>query len=456
MIKRVVLKELQSIVGEKHCQELLEDRIVYPTDCFTRKEPEVTIEPGGLSEVVDVVKLASRKGIPINPRGAGPELNGMCVPAKGGIVLSMRRMNQILEVDERDRVGVVEPGVVTFDFQQEVKKKSLFYPPDPTGQMSCTLGGNVASNTGWPRAVKYGGTRDYVLGLEVVLASGEILKTGGRQMKNVTGYDLTRFFCGSEGTLGVITNIILKVLPRPESRKTLLVGFRRLEDAAEVVAKMMGSKILPASLEIMDNNFIRTAGECFHFDLPLDADGLLMIDVDGFEDSVASQAKRVERICLEHNPLHIHVASNEEESDQLWMARRLGIIEIHKKYKYIASENATVPISRIPTMIRRGGALAEKYGITIIISGHAGDRNLHTCFCFDPEKEEEAKGFQKAAAETFRVIIELGGTLNGKHSIGLGKKELLSPEINPAAKRVMGDIKKGLDPGGILNPGKFG
>lgn len=455
MITNAVLKELRSIVGEENCLDRLEDRVVYSIGCFTRKKPEVAIVPGNVSEVAAILKLATRDEIPIIPRGAGTGLSGMCVPAEGGIVLSLRRMNQLIEVDERDRVGVVEPGVVTFDFQQEVEKRGLFYPPDPASQMSCTLGGNVATNAGGPRAVKYGVTRDYVLGLEVVLASGEVLQTGGRQMKNVTGYDLTRFLCGSEGTLGVITKIILKLLPKPESRRTLLVGFRRLEDAGEVVERMMGSGIHPASLELMDNAFIRTAEESFDFGLPLDAEGLLLIDVDGFEDSVAAQAQRIERFCLDHNPLHIQVASNEEESDQLWMTRRLGILGIYKKYKYIASENATVPISQIPTIIRRVGALAEKYRITIVLLCHAGDGNLHACFCFDPDKEEEARGFQKAAEETFRIAIELGGTLSQEHGIGLGKKEYLSLEVNPAAMRVMQDIKKGLDPGGILNSGKF-
>lgn len=455
MINRSAVREFAAIVGEKYCIRRPEDLLVYSMDCFSGNLPDVVVVPKETSEVAAILRAASQRGIPVTPRGAGTGLSGGCVPVEGGVLLSLARMNRVVEIDPRDRLAVVEPGVVCYRFQQEVEKRGLLYPPDPGSQMSCTLGGMVSTNAGGPRAVKYGVTRDYLMGLEVVLASGEILHTGGRQLKNVTGYDLTRLFCGSEGTLGIITRIIFRLLPRPETRRTILVGFHKLEDAGELVAQMLGAGIIPACLELMDSQFIRIAEERFGVGLPLEGEGFLLIDVDGLNASVLDEAVRVEEFCRAQDPLYLRAASSTSESDQLWMARRLGVMGVMRKYKAWMSEDATVPISRVPAMIRRIQRISRAQDIPIILFGHAGDGNLHPIYCFDPSNQKEMKALKAAVDETLRAAIELGGTLSGEHGIGLGKKDYMNMELTPATMGVMRTIKNGFDPKGLLNPGKF-
>jgi glycolate oxidase len=455
MLDRTVLSELRRIVGAENCLYRNEDLLVYSRDTFGYKPSDVVVLPRTSREVSEIVRIASRHALPITPRGAGTGATGASVPEKGGIILALTRMDEILSIDAEDRVGIVEPGVVSLRFQHAAEEAGLFYPPDPGSQMVCTLGGTVATNAGGPRAVKYGVTRNYLLGVEAVLASGEIVNLGGRQLKNVTGYDLSQLLCGSEGTLGIVTKILFRLLPRPQTTRTILAGFSSLEDAAEVVKDVFKAGILPAAMELMDKTFIRIAEERFQFGLSLDAEGYLLIEVDGFEESVAVQSREIDRLCRKRHPLSMQTASDREESQMLWKARRLGVMAVMRKYKRWVAEDATVPLSRIPHMIRRVRALSDEYDIPIIIFGHAGDGNLHPIFCFDPMDEKEVHAFELASRETFRIALELGGTLSGEHGIGLQKKDYLDLELSRPVLGAMQAIKHGLDPQGIFNPGKF-
>ncbi len=455
MVSPSLIKDLQFIVGQDYCLTTPEDRYVYSRDTFGYDQAEVILLPKNTSEIASIVKIANESKIPVTTRGAGTGATGACVPREGGIVLALTRMNNILEISHGDRVGIVEPGVVSLDFQEAVEDEDLFYPPDPGSQMVCTLGGTVATNAGGPRAVKYGVTRNYLLGLEAVLASGEIVNLGGRQLKNVTGYDLTQLLCGSEGTLGIITKIIFKLLPKPEARRTILAGFNQLEESAQLIQDIFHQGILPGALELMDKTFIQVAEERFQFGLNLEAEGYVLIEVDGPEESVVSQTRKIEDLCQKRRPLSIQVAKDDQESEKLWKARKLGVMAIMRKFRRWVAQDATVPVSQMPVMIRKVRSLSDEYSIPIMIFGHAGDGNLHPIFCFDPAKPEEVNAYEKAFERTFQIALELGGTLSGEHGIGLEKKDFLAMELSPPVIRAMQTIKQGLDPQHILNPGKF-
>jgi len=450
-----LLRELREIVGQDRCLDRPEDLMVYSHDVFAEKNPDAVVLPQTTEEVSRILRFASREGIPVTPRGSATGLSGMCTPEHGGIVLAMSKMNKILEIAPEDRLAIIEPGVVTQDFQEAVERAGVFYPPDPASQSVCQMGGNVATNAGGPRCVKYGVTRDYLLGLEAVLASGEVIKTGGRPIKNVTGYDMTRLLCGSEGTLAVITKIIVKLVPKPEARRTLLVAFHSIDDASTTVSKIMAAGILPRALELMDNNYIRTTERIFKLGLPVDAAALLIIEVDGFAETVDRQARIAREFCEAQGAFDIKLAENEAEADRLWVARKVGSVALYRISKMMITEDATVPLSKIPAMVRKINEIGEKYRIPIYLLAHAGDGNMHPLITYDPQNPEESARVDNAVKELFEASIALGGTLSGEHGIGLAKKSFLHLEVTPAELQVWKNIKQSFDPKGILNPGKF-
>lgn len=450
-----ILRELREIVGQDRCLDRPEDLMVYSHDVFAEKTPDAVVLPQTTEEVSRIMRFASREGIPVTPRGSATGLSGMCTPEHGGIVLAMSKMNKILEIAPEDRLAIIEPGVVTQDFQEAVERAGVFYPPDPASQSVCQMGGNVATNAGGPRCVKYGVTRDYLLGLEAVLASGEVIKTGGRPIKNVTGYDMTRLLCGSEGTLAVITKIIVKLVPKPEARRTLLVAFHSIDDASTTVSKIMAAGILPRALELMDNHYIRTTERIFKLGLPVDAAALLIIEVDGFAETVDRQARIAREFCEAQGAFDIKLAENEAEADRLWVARKVGSVALFRISKMMITEDATVPLSKIPAMVRKINEIGEKYRIPIYLLAHAGDGNMHPLITYDPQNPEESARVDNAVKELFEASIALGGTLSGEHGIGLAKKSFLHLEVTPAELQVWKNIKQSFDPKGILNPGKF-
>jgi len=450
------VKKIKETVGNDNVLTSLEERICYSYDgTFQRGIPGLVVFPANTNEVVEIVKLANREKFPVFPRGAGTGLSGGSIPISSGVALVLTRMNKIKEINAEDMLAVVEPGVVTGKFHQEVEKINLFYPPDPASLKTCTMGGNVAENAGGPMALKYGVTKDYVLGLEVVTAQGEIMHTGGRTVKNVTGYDLTRLLTGSEGTLGIVTEITVRLLPKPKEKRTALVIFHKLDDAASTVTAIICHGVIPATLELMDQITIQCVEKYNHLGLPLDVEAVLLIEVDGERNQVEEDIKRIEDISRNHHCRNIQVASLAEEREKLWKARRAVSSAIVQLKPTKISEDATVPRSKIPAMVKELRSIADKYDLYLPVFGHAGDGNLHPNILADKNNKEEMERVEKAVAEIFRAALELGGTLSGEHGIGIMKKPYLESELGEVGMSYLKAIKRAVDPNNILNPGKI-
>lgn len=455
-MKQSVKKELVSIVGQDRATDMPEDLVAYSLDAHTEEHrPDLVIFPLSTEEVSAIMKVAHRERIPVTPRGSGTNLAGETVPLKGGIVLALSRMDKILEIDPANRLARVEPGVINYDLQQEVEKFGLMYPPDPSSWKVATIGGTVGTNAGGPKTLKYGVTRDYLLGLTVVLADGEVLRTGGRTIKNVTGYDLTRLFCGSEGTLGVITEITVRLVPKPQAARTVRADFPRLEDSSDAVAAIIGAGIVPAGLELMDKVAISAVEADSHLGLPADVEAILLIEVDGDPAGLDSQLTKIEAILKEKHASGVVAAADASEAEKLWTARRAVFSVMARLRPNTVIEDATVPVSRLTEMIRKVVEVAAKHGVQVGVVAHAGDGNLHPLVLFDQRDEEERRRVEAANEEIAREALAMGGTLSGEHGIGLAKARFLPMEFDPVALRVMNSIKQSLDPKGILNPGKF-
>jgi glycolate oxidase len=400
------------------------------------------------------MKVASREKIPVTPRGAGTNLTGGSVPTRGGMTLAFTKMNRILDIDKENRNAVVQPGVINMEFQKELAKKGLYYPPDPGSMAVTTMGGNVAENAGGPRAVKYGVTKDYLLGLEVVLASGEVLRTGGKTLKNVTGYNLTQLFCGSEGTLGLITEMTLKLIPLPETKRTLQAAYKNMSDAGRTVSKVFEIGILPVALEILDKTFINIIEDYTKLGLPREAEALLLIEVDGPETAVIPQSERLTKLCQEMGAHEVKVAKTVAENDEIWRARRSAYGAEARLRPTAIAEDCTVPVGNLVAMFQEVAKIAEKYKLLIPIVAHAGDGNLHPQILTDIRDKEEMEKVMKAIDEISIKAVELGGTLTGEHGIGIAKREILPVELGEAAMEVTRNIKKAFDPLNIMNPDK--
>ncbi|MEW6624648.1 MAG: FAD-linked oxidase C-terminal domain-containing protein [Bacillota bacterium] len=449
------VQKIIKIVGKENVLTNLEERICYSYDgTFQRGIPALVVFPGNTKEVAEIVKLANREKFPVFPRGAGTGLSGGSIPMSSGVALVLTRMNKIKEINTEDMLAIVEPGVITGHFNQEVERVGLYYPPDPASLKTCTMGGNVAENAGGPRAFKYGVTKDYVMGLEVVTPLGEIMRTGGRTVKNVTGYDLTRLLTGSEGTLGIITEITVRLLPKPKEIRTALVIFDKLEDAANSVTAIIRQGVIPATLELMDKITIKCVEQHSSLGLPLNAEAVLLIEVDGGICQVEEDIKNIEKICQGHNCRKINIASLAVERETLWKARRAVSSAIVQLKPTKISEDATVPRSKIPEMVKRLREIADKYDLHIPVFGHAGDGNLHPNILADKNDKEEMERVEKAVGEIFQAALELRGTLSGEHGIGLMKKPYLQWELGEVGIEYLKTIKQAVDPNNILNPKK--
>lgn len=450
-----LIAELKSIVGANNLNASPEDVICYSYDGTpTEWRPGAVVTPTTTRMVANVVKLANRERIPIVPRGAGTGLSGGSVPSSDSLVVALTKMNRILEIDVENLVGVVQPGVVTATFQTEVERHGLFYPPDPASQTASTLGGNVAECAGGPRGFKYGVTKDYVLGLEVVTPTGQIVRLGGKTIKNVTGYNLVQLFVGSEGTLGIVTEITLRLIPKPKANRTLLAVFPDIDDASRAVTSVVLAGIVPATIELMDNTTIRTVEDYLHAGLPVEADAILLIDIDGEETTVARQSEEIVDICRDSGASQVQAAATVQESDQLWRARRAVSASLARARPTKLGEDIVVPRKMIPAMVKRIQEISRKYNLPIAIFGHAGDGNLHPNILFDIRAADEVARVHQASDELFAAAVELGGTLSGEHGIGLLKKEYMLSGPGPEAVTLMRQIKTTLDPLGLLNPGK--
>lgn len=455
-MEKEVIKKITDIVGKERVLTSEEDRICYSYDATGKTAlPDIIVKPKNANEISAIVKIANHKKIPIIPRGAGSGFAGGSVPVRGGIVLVMTDMNRLIELDEENMVAVVEPGMVTYNLQQEVEIRGLFYPPDPASLKICTIGGNAATCAGGPRAIKYGVTKDYILGLDVVLPDGEMLHAGVRTTKGVVGYDLTKLMTGSEGTLGVITRIILKLLPLPEKTRTALAVFPLIDDASMAVSKIIASRILPSSLEFMDQSAVRCVEDYIHAGLPTDAEALLLIEADGDENSVDRQVDIIKNICSGSGARDVKIAEDEAERESLWRARRAVSPALGHLAPTKINEDITVPRNKIPDIIRKLKRIASKHRLNIVNFGHAGDGNLHVNIMTDRRNEEEMRRVDEAVGEIFRITLELGGTISGEHGIGITKSKYLKDEIGTSGIEVTKRIKRVFDPNSIMNPGKI-
>jgi glycolate oxidase len=424
------------------------------TDGETGLTPEAVALPQTTAEVAGVVRAAHESGAPVYPRGAGTSLSGGAVPARGGIVLSTAAMDRVLDLDVADQMAVVQPGVVLQQLDDLAATHGLMYPPDPGSVATATVGGSIAECSGGLRGLKYGVTKHYVTGLEVVLADGRILRLGGKTTKNVTGYDLIALFVGSEGTLGVVTEATLRLVPKPAARATLSATFARAGAALESVAGIVAAGVLPATLEFIDAATLRFIEDYVHAGLPVDAAALLLIEVDGPPEQVQREAEVAAGLCAEHGGL-VERAADDEARERLWAARRAAYPSLVNSGRRVIVEDATVPRSRVPEMLAAVEDIAARNRVTVATAGHAGDGNLHPSLLVDPRDEGEMERARAAIGEIFGAALRLGGTLSGEHGIGSVKAAFLGRQLGETGLGVTRAIKDALDPQGILNPGKF-
>jgi len=456
MLEPRLIKILQDVVGKDQVSTDRADCICYSYDATQQRFcPDVVVFPGSAEQISLILKMANSEKIAVFPRGAGSGFSGGSLPTAGGIALVTSRLDRILRIDEDNLVAEVEPGVVTETFQKAVEKVGLFYPPDPASLKFSTLGGNVAECAGGPRCVKYGVTKDYILGLEVVTPQGDIIRTGGETMKGVVGYDLTKLMVGSEGTLGVITRIIIKLLPLPEAKKTMMVAFDSIDGAAEGVSAIIRGKIIPTTLEFMDSATIACVRKATNLELSETAQAVLIIEVDGDRDLIERQAARILEIVTPLGVVETRVAATAAESEEIWKVRRSVSPSLRNVNPDKFNEDICVPRSRVPEMIRRVETIASRHAIPIVNFGHAGDGNIHVNIMIDKAVPGEAEKAEKAIKEIFAAALELGGTMSGEHGVGITKAPYIPMELDPAASAYMKTIKRALDPNNILNPGKI-
>ncbi|MFC4766805.1 FAD-binding oxidoreductase [Effusibacillus consociatus] len=455
-MKPDIIQELIEITDRDRVLDSLDERYSYSYDAsFGTFLPDVVVFPTSAAEVAKIMKLACREKIPVTPRGGGTSLSGGPLPVAGGIAIVMTRMNKLMEIDRDNLVAVVEPGIITADLQKKAEAAGLFYPPDPSSSSVCTIGGNLAENAGGPHGLKYGVTKHYVIGLEVVTPQGEIIRTGGMTVKNVTGYDLTPLIIGSEGTLGIITKAILRLIPKPAARNTLMAVFDDLIDSGRAISGVLTNGILPAKMEIMDNASIRAVEDYMPCGMPVDADAIILIEVDGHPVAVEEEIQKAAEICQKYNVREIKIAQNETEREELWKARKLVSPAITRVKPTKISEDATVPRSKIPEMFERLRQIREQYNVHLVVFGHAGDGNLHPNIIADARDIEEMRRVEEAVGEIFKAAIELGGTLSGEHGIGTMKAPYMEMELGTVGLDMMRRIKQAWDPDNILNPHKI-
>jgi glycolate oxidase len=457
MLAPGVIGDLQRRVGSANVLTAEEDLIPYSFDgtAALRQMPGCVVFAATTQEVREVLLLANVSKTAVVTRGSGTGLSGGSLPSPDCIVLCTVKMGRILELDRANLTMLVEPGVTTLQVAEAAAAAGLFYPPDPGSMKISTIGGNVAENSGGLRGLKYGITRNYVMGLEVVLPDGEIMWTGNKCVKDVAGYSLKDIFIGSEGTLGVITKVLLKLIPKPAAKKTMVATFSQMDLAAEAVSAIIAAQIIPCTLEFLDRTTIHCVEDYAKIGLPLDCEALLLMETDGHPAAVADEAARMEQICRQQGCLEVRVARDEAEGNKLASARRSAFSALARVAPTTILEDATVPRSEVAAMIRFVEAIAKKYQLRIGTFGHMGDGNLHPTFLTDERNKEEMHRVEEAFKEIFDEAIRLGGTITGEHGVGLAKKSFLPKFLGGAQMRVTRALRRALDPNGILNPGKM-
>ena len=452
-----IIKQLEDIAGKEFVLTAKEDLTTYAYDGTTTwsHSPDIVVLPDSTEQISRILKLAHTHKIPVTPRGSGTNISGGSVPVRGGIVLCTTRMNRILDINKANLTARVEPGVVLHDFNMRLAKENLFYPPDPQSFLSCTLGGTVAENSGGPLCIKYGVTKHYVLGLEVVLSDGYILNIGGSTVKNRTGYDLLPLFTGSEGTLGVITQITLRLIPKPAARKTIMAIFDDITLAGAVVSDILANGIVPAKVEFVDNFVIRRIEEKMKLGLPVEANTMLLIDVDGSIAAIENEAEQILELLNAGGAQVARLAKDENEANMYWKARSAGFAAVYSAARTVIAEDVTVPRDRLADFMKKLDQISKESGFEIVLIGHAGDGNIHPSVFTNSREKEDLDRLHDTLTAIFEAALELGGTLSGEHGIGLEKQHLLARALDPRAIEIMKGIKAILDPDNIMNPDKI-
>ena len=452
---RSVLKELAAIVAPQPLLTQPEEMLVYECDGHTldKAPPDVVVFPTCTEQVVDIVKLANRHDIPFVARGAGTGLSGGALALEGGIVIEMCRMNKILEIDYGNQRAVVQPGLVNLHLSLAVSDGGFYYAPDPSSQGSCTIGGNVAENSGGPHTLKYGVTTNHVLGLEVVLPNGELVHFGGAVL-DTPGYDLTGLFVGSEGTFGIVTSVTVRIMRKPQAVKTLLAFFDTVEAASNAVSGIIGAGIIPAAIEMMDNLAIQAVEAAIQAGLPLDAGALLLIELDGIEDGMEADAQRIAEICEQNDCHNVRVAQDDAERALLWKGRKEAFGAIGRLTPNYYTHDGVIPRTRLPEALTRLQIISHRHGLRIANVFHAGDGNLHPLVLYDERDEEEAERVHKAGHDILQTCIDLGGVLSGEHGIGLEKKNCMPWLFSEADLDVMRRVRQVFNPRELCNPNK--
>ena len=456
-LAETILNLLRALVGASNVLTQKEDLIAYSFDgtAAMQQMPGAVIFTNSTEQVAAILKLANEAKLAVVTRGSGTGLSGGSLPSADCLVLCTVKMNRILETDRANLTMLVEPGVTTLAVADTAAAVGLFYPPDPGSMRISTIGGNVAENSGGLRGLKYGITRNYVMGLEIVLPDGEVLWTGNKCVKDVAGYSLKDLFIGSEGTLGVITKVLLKLIPKPAAKKTMVATFAQMDHAAEAVSAIIAAQIIPCTLEFLDRMTIHCVEDYAKIGLPLDCEALLLIESDGHPAAVAEEAAQMEKLCRAHGCLEVRVAKDDAEAAKLAGARRTAFSALARVAPTTILEDATVPRSELAKMIRFVEAVAKKHRLRIGTFGHMGDGNLHPTFLTDERNQDEMRRVHEAFREIFDEAIRLGGTITGEHGVGLAKKDFLPKFAGAAQMRVMRELRRALDPRGILNPGKM-
>ena len=456
-MKESLIVEFGTIVGKENVLTSKEALRAYSYDGTTNwiHEPDVVVFPTSATQIASLVKIAGREKIPLTPRGGGTNVSGGSVPWLGGIVLCTTKMNRILKIDKENLSATVEPGVVLQDLTLQLAKDGLFFPPDPQSFLGATLGGIISENAGGPACVKYGVTKQYILGIEVVLPTGEIVSLGGRTLKSVVGYDLLHIFISAEGTLGVITKAELKLNPLPPARKTIVAAYDNIASAGESVYRVLENGVIPDKIELIDNWVINRIEEMMPIGLPKDADAVLLFECDGIEEAVSKETEKIVEIAKKYGAKDVKVAKDTDEANKYWLARRAGFAAVFGKAKTVLAEDVTVPRGKIPALITKCKELAKKYDVEVTVLGHAGDGNLHPSIMTDIRNKEHYGRAMKAMDGIIEGAVELGGVLSGEHGIGLEKQKFFNRVTDPVVVNMMKGVKALLDPNNIMNPGKI-
>ena len=453
------IRTMENIVGKENVLSDYEELLTYSTDSTNITNPneiaEVVVFVENVQQVSKIMKYAYSKAKPVIARAAGTNLCGACLPKKGGIIIDFAKMDKILEISKDNLICKVEPGVVIEDLQKEVEKLDLFYPPDPSNLKASMIGGSIGLSSGGPHTFKYGATKDFVIDLEVVLSDGTIMHTGSSCSKDVTGYNMTQLFVGSEGTLGIVTQATIRLIPKPEAKRVMLAYFDTLEDTSKTVNDIISNLITPSVIDLMDNNTLRTIESFYPCNLKTDKTAALLIEIDGFKEILDSQYNKIIEICNRNNSSYIQTASTKEEEERIWISRRSSFGATAKLAPNVLTEDVVVPRENIVPLVKGIWEICKKYELKTCIMGHIGDGNIHPNIALDLRNPVERYNFDRAKTELFELALSLNGRLSGEHGIGCEKSEFISKALDPNNLEYMKKIKKLFDPKNILNPGKI-